>query len=87
VWTYLPAGWQPYAMGRGGDVAVCSAPDADGARQVQVLNVDAGAGTPAFGSALTVTRAGISYSVQPDALCGGRSEAVHWIDDKGRLLT
>jgi hypothetical protein len=67
----VPAGWQAYALGRAGDVVVCSAPDANATRQMQLVNLYSGAATPVFSSASTFTSNGVVINVSlGDDLCG-----------------
>ena len=83
--AYVSAGFQPYAMGRGGDVLACTAVDVNGARQVQLLNVYTGPITPPLAGALSFTSNGVAITANLDALCGAYQSA-HWIDASGRLL-
>jgi hypothetical protein len=69
--TAVPAGWQAYALGRAGDVVVCSAPDVNATRQMKLVNLYSGAATPAFSSASTFMSNGALINViLSDDLCG-----------------
>ena len=83
--AFVSADWQPYAMGRSGDVLACSAVDANGARQVQLVNVYTGPVTPPLSGTLTFTSNGVAITASLDPLCGSY-QSVHWVDASGRIL-
>ncbi len=79
----VPAGWQPYALGRNGDAVMCDPPDASGLRRMQLVNLYSGVATPVFSSASTFTSGGVVINVSLDELCG---DFRHWVDASGRIL-